>query len=221
MEESKGNVTQFPYTQMCVVSLLQTNKKTLFEEKLAKNQKGPKTNYFQTKRKPLLNRMLYYDTKSWLPNYPLFINDRMTMANSIEGRVPFLDHNLVEYVNTLNPKLKLNGKTNKFILRQAMKKTLPARIANVKKHAFFMPLDKWYKEELKDLAESLFTPKNVKDREYFNHNHLKKIWDNYNHSKLIYGKQLFTLINFELWHRMFIDTQKISLNNKIKLSSLL
>ncbi len=173
---------------------------------------------FQTQRQPLLNQLLYYDTKRWLPNYVLFINDRMTMANSIEGRVPFLDHRLVEYSTTLPTKFKL-GNQNKLILRKAMKNVLPN--PQVKKHAFLMPLDKWYKEELKDLAERLFSHSEVKRRGYFNYYYLKRIWENYNKSKLIYGKQLFTLINFELWHRMFIDEENISQTNNVKLKYLL
>ena len=72
-----------------------------------------------------------------------------------------------------------------------------------------MPLDKWYKDELKDLAEELFSPANVKRRGYFNYYYLKKTWENYENSKLLYGKQLFTLLNFELWQRMFIDNDEI------------
>jgi asparagine synthase (glutamine-hydrolysing) len=174
---------------------------------------------FQQQRKPILNQLLYNDMKKWMPNYVLHINDRMTMAHSIEGRVPFLDHRLVEYSTTLPSKLKINHGQTKHVLRQALKKVLPD--TQVKKHAFFMPLDRWYKEELKGLAEELFTHSNVKERGYFNYYYLKKIWDNYSQSKLIHGKQLFTLINFELWQRMFIDAEEIPLNNRIKLSSLL
>ena len=88
-----------------------------------------------------------------------------------------------------------------------------------KKHAFFMPLDKWVKDELQGLAEQLFTPANVKQRGYFNYYHLKKIWENYDQSKLLYGKQLFTMINFELWQRMFIDSDKVP-RKEIQLSGL-
>jgi asparagine synthase (glutamine-hydrolysing) len=154
-------------------------------------------------RKPMLNQLLAFDTSRWLPNYVLYINDRMTMANSIEGRTPFLDHRLVEYSTTLPSNLKLRKGVTKFVLREGMRKILPN--VDEKKHAFFMPLDKWYKDELKWLAEELFTPAKVKERGYFNYYYIKKIWENYNTSKLLYGKQLFTLLNFELWHRMFID----------------
>jgi len=168
--------------------------------------------------KPLLNKLLYYDTKKWLPNYVLYINDRMTMANSIEGRVPFLDHKLVNYATTIPSNFKLGNNITKLVLRESIKKVLPE--PDIKKHAFFMPLDNWFKDELKPLAEELFSPSNVKKRGYFDHHQLKKVWENYYKSKLIYGKQLFTLINFELWHRMFIDNETVPLNSEIKLESL-
>src|SRR3989344_5321080 len=172
---------------------------------------------FDQERKPLLNRLLYQDIKQWLPNYVLQINDRMTMAHSIEGRVPFLDHRLVEFSMTLPPSLKLQGNVTKVALRESMKGILPN--AQEKKHAFFMPLDKWVKDELHGLAEQLFTPAQVKQRGYFNYYHLKKIWENYDQSKLLYGKQLFTMINFELWQRMFIDSDTVP-RKEIQLSGL-
>lgn len=154
-------------------------------------------------RKPLLNRLLYHDIKQWLPNYPLHVADRLTMAHSIEGRVPFLDHNLAEYANSLHPSLKLKKGQTKWILRQAIKPILPQ--FQTKKQAFFMPLDHWFKTELKDLAKDLFSKEKVAKRGIFDYYHLKKIYTNFNQSKLIYGKQLFTLINFEMWLKENID----------------
>lgn len=197
------------------------DKQLLFSENFRTSIHPAKEIYYQQQREPLLDRLLYYDTKTWLPNYVLFINDRMTMAHSIEGRVPFLDHGLVEYAASLHPRLKMRGRTDKWVLRRAMKDILPRTITSAKKHAFFMPLDKWYKEELRSLAEQIFTPANVRHRGYFNYEYVKNIWEKYNSSKLIYGKQLFTLINFELWQRMFIDSEKIPLDNKVALKSLL
>ena len=200
-----------------LISIMSQKDKNLLFTKKIRDNSSPST-YFQSNRQPL-NQLLYYDTKRWLPNYVLFINDRMTMANSIEGRVPFLDHRLVEYATTLPTKFKINGRTNKLVFRKAMKQILPN--PQVKKHAFLMPLDKWYKEELRDLAERLFSHRNVKKRGYFNYYYLKRIWEKYHQSKLIYGKQLFTLINFELWHRIFIDEKSIPTSSDIKLKYLL
>jgi len=184
-------------------------KMILLDSKVKYENTDKPINYFQKKRGPLLNRMLYFDTKTWLPNYVLQVNDRMTMANSIEGRVPFLDHRLIEYASTLHPALKINKGVNKVVFRQAMRQTLPPPMCEVKKHAFFMPLDNWYKNELRGLAEELFTVNSVRERGHFDYYHLRKIWENYNSSKLLYGKQLFTVINLELWQRMFIDGENI------------
>jgi asparagine synthase (glutamine-hydrolysing) len=213
-----NNIRNKEKAYLDLISILSNkDRQLLFSEEFKNITQKPVT--FEENRKPLLNQLLHFDTKTWLPNYILFINDRMTMAHGIEGRVPFLDHRLVEHSTTLPGKFKLNGNTTKFILRETMKDILPN--ANVKKHAFFMPLDKWYKEELKDLAEEILTPAKVKERGYFHYYYLKRIWEKYNQSKLIYGKQLFTLINFELWHRMFIDSEKIPINNDIKLGHLM
>lgn len=188
-----------------LTSILSDKDKTfLFQEQLKNTPVPPPA--FDPARKPLLNKLLYYDIKNWLPNYILQINDRMTMAHSIEGRTPFLDYRLVEYSTQLPADWKLQGSTTKFILREAMKGILPDTA--MKKHAFFTPLDHWYKEELRGLAEQLFTPASVKERGYFNYYYLKKIWENYERSKLLYGKQLFTMINLELWHRTFLDARR-------------
>ncbi|MBT4538867.1 asparagine synthase (glutamine-hydrolyzing), partial [Candidatus Woesearchaeota archaeon] len=166
------------------------------------------------KNTDLITKMTSIDSTNWLQNYVLHINDRMTMTNSIEGRVPFLDHRLIELSRTIPAKQKINKQT-KAILRQAIKPLLPKNVTKTKKQAFFMPLDKWYKEELKDMAKQLFTERNVKQRNIYNHYQLQKIWRDYNKSKLIYGKQLFTIINLELWQRMFIDNDtKKELNLK-------
>ncbi len=203
--------TELQQYQQFTSILSNNDQKQLHLQKLENKQLQQ---HWQKSRKPIINRMLYYDSKTWLPNYVLHINDRMTMSHSIEGRVPFLDHNIVEHATTLDPKFK----KDKIILKQAMSKLLPKN--NNKKHPFLMPLDRWYKEELKDLTEQLFTLSSVKKRGYFNYHHIQKIWQNYNSSKLLYGKQLFTFINFELWHRMFIDAEDLPQKN-IKLNELL
>ncbi|MDO8656795.1 MAG: asparagine synthase-related protein, partial [Nanoarchaeota archaeon] len=71
------------------------------------------------------------------------------------------------------------------------------------------PLDKWYKEELKGLAEQLFTSAAVRERGIYNYDYLKDIWEKYPRSPLLYGKQLFTVINLELWQRQFLDQDKL------------
>src|SRR5258708_9664613 len=96
--------------------------------------------YFQTTRACApLDRMMYLDTKVWLPDDILLKADKMTMANALELRVPFLDHKLVEFAAALPGKLKLNGSEGKHLLRQAMKQVLPQPILQRPKRGFPTP----------------------------------------------------------------------------------
>lgn len=186
------------------------SKETLHDKIPREEQKEEEKSIpYHKNRRPLLHRLMYYDTKTWLPNYVLFINDRMTMANGIEGRTPYLDYTFVEHVHQLHPSLKINSGQNKVILREALKPLLPSQIVDGKKHAFFTPLDRWYKEELKGLAQQLFTPSSVRERGIYNYDYLKNIWEKYPKSPLLYGKQLFTVINLELWQRQSLDQEKL------------
>ncbi len=203
------------------VSIFSDNDKKLMYTDEFKEFRKEDSKYWDSSRNPLLNKMLYYDTKKWLPNYVLQVNDRMTMAHSIEGRTPFLDHKLMEYATRVDPSLKIKGKVNKFILRKAVANVLPKENVQAKKHAFFTPLDKWFDEELKDMCEIFLSPGAVKSRGYFKYVYMKRIWENYHKSKLLYGKQLFTLLNFEMWHRMYIDSDEVPKNGNISLKELL
>jgi asparagine synthase (glutamine-hydrolysing) len=100
--------------------------------------------------------MLYIDTKSWLPDELLIKADRMTMANSIELRVPLLDHVLLDWAASLPPKYKVKGKNQKRILRNAFQKILPPTVINRKKAGFPVPYGRWLQGDLKNrVAEVL------------------------------------------------------------------
>src|SRR5256884_8471966 len=87
-----------------------------------------------------LNRMLYVDTKLWLPDDLLARGDKTSMAASIEARVPLLDHKLVEFAASLPPDLKIRGLTRKYLLKKVARKWLPASIVDRKKQGFPMPM---------------------------------------------------------------------------------
>ena len=99
-----------------------------------------------------LDQMLYTDTKVWLPDDILLKADKMTMANGLELRVPFLDHTLVEFCAGLPPKLKLNGQWGKFLLREAMREKLPRPILQRSKKGFPVPTSRWLRSSLRDLT---------------------------------------------------------------------
>ncbi|MBI4010071.1 MAG: asparagine synthase (glutamine-hydrolyzing) [Candidatus Aenigmarchaeota archaeon] len=158
--------------------------------------------YFDT-RTNLANKMLLADLETWLPNYILLRLDKMTMANSIEGRAPFLDHKLIEFSFKLPMKLKLNGVTDKYILRKLATKFLPKKIAERKKRTFITPMHLWGEKELLELSEQLLFGNG-----FFNKNYITELLNRYKTSKLIVGRQLWTLITFVLWHKIFIENKK-------------
>jgi len=178
------------------------NEKSTFSDQYAIDNKK----YFGTKG-PLLTRAEYYDVKNLLPECFLVKNDRMTMAFGIEGRVPFLDHNLVEASFRIPPRMKMRalGRTRKYILKKAMKNVLPKRIKKRGKQVFFVPLDKWIEHDLMDSFESLLSKKTITKQGYFNYPVVRKCFDNYDRSKLFYAKQIWSLVNFQLWHKLYIE----------------
>jgi asparagine synthase (glutamine-hydrolysing) len=152
-----------------------------------------------------IDRLLLVETKVQLPDNLLMKVDKMTMAFSIESRAPLLDHKLAEFVSTIPWDMKLHGQKSKYILKKVMAKFLPREITKRKKQRFFVPIDIWFNGELKDIVIQMFSESEVKKRHCFNYYYIKKIFDNFEKSKLYYSRQLWNLLNFELWCRIFMD----------------
>lgn len=161
--------------------------------------------YFKRCNNNLLNQLLYLETKTTLPENFLMKNDKICMANAVEARVPFLDHRLVEFSFTLPPKLKLNLLNEKYILKKSMMQYLPKEIVDRKKQRFYVPVDMWLMKELKPVVEELVSAENIKRQGYFNYDYIKKLFKNYDKSKLFYGRQLWNILTFQLWHKIYIE----------------
>ncbi len=157
----------------------------------------------------LLKELINLEINTELPEDLLMKVDKMTMAHSVEARVPFLDHKLVEFAATIPSNFKLNGVKDKYILRRCAARILPREIFNRKKQRFFVPLDIWFKEDLRGLVENFLSESNVVKRGFFNYNYIKKILGNYEKSRLFYGRQLWSILNFEMWHRIFIENDEM------------
>jgi asparagine synthase (glutamine-hydrolysing) len=161
--------------------------------------------YFnQTGARSLLNRMLYTDTKTYLHEL-LMKQDQMSMAASIESRVPFLDHKLVEFTVRLPERLKLrNGWTSKYVLRAAMKNVLPSAILQRKKMGFPVPIGKWFRNEFSSIVDEYVLGPRATERGIFNHEFVRALVARHqageNHSE-----RLWALVNFEMWQRRFFD----------------
>jgi asparagine synthase (glutamine-hydrolysing) len=161
--------------------------------------------YFEsTDAHTLLNRMLYTDTKTYLHEL-LMKQDQMSMAASIESRVPFLDHKLVEFTVRLPERLKLRrGWTTKYVLRRAMRDVLPKEILARKKMGFPVPIGKWFRGQFRPVLDECVLSERALSRGIFDANYVRSLVHRHlageNHSE-----RLWCLVNFEMWQRRFFD----------------
>jgi len=151
-----------------------------------------------------VNRMLYVDTKTSLPDDLLLKADKMTMANSIELRVPFLDHKFLEFAASLPENFKVRGFTTKYIAKEALRDRVPQEILHRKKVGFPVPYESWMRTELKDWVRSVLLDSDSLSRGYFNKGCVEHLIDEdlRFHS---YPKEILSLVSLELWHRAFLD----------------
>lgn len=197
LAEFMKNSGDLPRMYSSLVSTFDENEKKELRGKFGAETAGIFRKHFALQTS-LSNRMLSIDTKMWLPNYILLRVDKMTMANSIEARAPFLDHRLLEFAASLPENMKLRGNTEKYVLRKCLKGRLPPEIAKRKKRTFITPMHMWGERQLLDMCNILY------ESEFFRKPFIEKVVDNYGKSKLIRERQLWTLLTFELWHRTFI-----------------
>lgn len=158
----------------------------------------------QPSRSQLLQTLLYIDTKTWLPDDLLVKADKMSMANSVELRVPFLDHQVLEFAASLPARHKLHGFQTKYILKRVLSARVPRQILKRPKTGFPVPYNHWMRTELKALAWDVLTDPATKKRGYFQP-HLAEQLLHRNAVDGSYAKEIFSLIVLELWHRTFIS----------------
>jgi asparagine synthase (glutamine-hydrolysing) len=155
-----------------------------------------------------LDKMLYVDTKTWLPDDLLIKADKMTMANSVELRVPFLDHHVLEFAAGLPPDYKLKGMTTKRILKAALNERVPAAILNRPKAGFPLPYARWIRNELREPIRDLLTDRSTIQRGYFSGSVIERMLDR-NSTREDYSKEIFSLVVLELWHRIFTEQRDV------------
>jgi asparagine synthase (glutamine-hydrolysing) len=150
-------------------------------------------------------RMQYLDIKTWLVDDLLIKADRMSMAPSLELRVPFLDHRLVELGAAIPAKYRLKNGTCKHIIKKAMEPYLPHDIIHRRKMGFPTPLALLFKGDLKPYARELLSSRRFLERGYFDPDAVKKLWHDHENGTRDVHRVLWQLIVLENWHRKFID----------------
>ncbi len=196
-----------------VVSVFdEQEKKELFSENLNSQTnnsylKEVNKKYFNNNT-DFLNQLLYMDMKTYLAEDLLMKPDKMCMAFGIEARVPYLDYRLVEFAANIPQRLKLKGLTTKYILKKSLQEVIPKEVIYRKKQPFQVPLDRWISKDLKGLFRDLLSEQEIKKQGFFREEYIEKIFKNYDKSRLYYGRQLWSLVNFALWHKIYIEKQK-------------
>jgi asparagine synthase (glutamine-hydrolysing) len=156
----------------------------------------------------LLQRLLYADLKTYLHEL-LMKQDQMSMAASIESRVPFLDHKLVEFSTALPDRLKLRGWTTKYVLREAMKGLLPEQILRRRKMGFPVPLGRWFRGTLRQLLDEFVVGERTISRGHFQPDFLRRLVQEHVAGTANHTERLWTLVNFEIWQRHFLDGEPL------------
>ncbi len=161
--------------------------------------------YAQADAEDFLDKTLYVDVMSYLPDDLLVKVDIASMANSLEARSPFLDHRLMEFAASLPPKLKLKGLQSKYILKQAFSSVLSREVLGRRKMGFGVPIDRWLRNELKDLTYDILLENRAVQRGLFRKDAVQLLIDEHMAKRADHSYRIWTLLFLELWYRMFID----------------
>jgi asparagine synthase (glutamine-hydrolysing) len=155
----------------------------------------------------MLNRLLYADTKTYLHEL-LMKQDQMSMSASIESRVPFLDHELVEWIAGLPDRMKLRGFTTKYLLRRAMEGVLPKPILSRRKMGFPVPFGSWVRGRFRPVVDELVLGQRAAERGLFNRAVARRMVAEHMAGHADHSERLWSLVNFELWQRRFLDGEE-------------
>lgn len=158
----------------------------------------------------VLTRLQHIDLKVYLPDDILVKADRMSMANSLEARVPFLDHRVVEFAAALPARLKLRGLTKKYILKRTMSRDLPAKVLNGKKRGFNVPMPSWLRHELRDVVHEVLGPQRLKEAGFFRPEAVAAMIRDHEGMRIDYSRNIWCLLVFMLWHDEYVRHPQVA-----------
>ena len=156
-----------------------------------------------------LSSMLYLDTKIWLPDNLLMKGDKMTMAASLEARVPLLDYKLIKYAASIPSNIKTKPFRAKYLLKRAYADFLPEPILTRKKMGFNVPTSIWFRGGQRNFITQLLLSERARSRGFLNNECVAAILRDHLEGRTQYGNQIFLLASLELWFRVFIDSSRL------------
>ena len=152
-----------------------------------------------------IDKLLYIDSKTYLPGDILTKVDRMSMAVSLEARAPLLDHKLIEFMGRTPAALKLAGYETKYLLKQAVKDLVPEEILNRPKQGFGVPVQEWINKQLRGRIRDTLTSSQSRQRGYIQPSYVNILLEEHETGRRDHSMAVWALFMFELWHREFMD----------------
>ena len=182
----------------------------LTDEFLKNSIQSDPINYFEqfykhSDAREFVERIMDIDVNTYLPDDLLVKVDIATMASGLEGRSPFLDHKLMEFCSGLPGHFKVRGLQKKYILKKATQLLLPHEIINRPKMGFGVPIERWFREDLKEMAFDILLSERSLKRGYFQVKTIRRILEEHVSGIRAWHYQIWNLLMLELWYRMFID----------------
>jgi asparagine synthase (glutamine-hydrolysing) len=156
-----------------------------------------------------LNRLMYVDLKTWLADAYMEKLDKASMACSLEARLPLLDHRLVELAFQIPSDQKIRGWSTKRVFKEAVRPLIPPFVLRKPKHGFAVPTDPWFRGDLRSFAFEVLLDERARRRGYFNIPVVERLWREHAEGRHVWDTHLWLLMNFELWHRIFMDGESI------------
>ncbi len=157
----------------------------------------------------VVDKMLYTDLMTRIPDHLLTIGDRMTMAHSLESRAPLIDYKVVEFAATLPANIKLKGNNLKYILRQVAKRYLPPDVTRLKKQGFRFPLGIWFRTDLKEFLLRLFEQSRFVELGLFEKSYIDNLLEEHISGKVDHNYRIWVLLNLEYWYRMYFEGETV------------
>jgi asparagine synthase (glutamine-hydrolysing) len=165
-----------------------------------------------------MDRIMYVDTRLWLPDDLLVKVDRATMANSLEARVPYLDHRFVQTCARLRPELKQHGSVTKFILKKIAERYLPHDIVHRRKQGFVMPLSEWLGGELQAEVRAALSPQRLGRRNLLTPGALQRLLDQHYQGRRNHSGRLWALLVLERWFGRYAPDFVLDVENNVRAS---
>ena len=159
---------------------------------------------------PFADQMIRTDNLTYLPGDLLVKMDRMSMANSLEARSPFLDHHLMEFVASLPIEIKFNNGKLKYLIKKVLRDIIPNQILDGPKRGFTVPIKRWFRKDLNEYARDILLSRQANERGLVNQRFVRQILKRHESGQRDYHSAIWCMLNFEIWCRTFLDRSDIS-----------